>query len=176
MLTGPGNPRRSKMSAAPRWSHRDPVEGGNPFPVSDPRRARWEEATACARAALQRYDDELTGYAPVIYDPETYAHRWLDLATMRFDTWARRGLAAVDNTAAHRDYAAWLQIYVANWRGYVAETCPHVTADVRAELDSRLQTRAEHWVDEARFLLGNGCGNRHTSRRLRTGPAPAEPR
>ncbi|MYN66212.1 MAG: hypothetical protein F4X11_14470 [Acidobacteria bacterium] len=144
------------MSAAPRWSHRDPVEGGNPFPAGDLRHTRWEEATAHARAALRRYDDESAAASADAPTSESYAHRWLDLATMRFDTWARRGLAAVDNTLARREYAAWLKTYVANWRVYVAETCPHVAGDVRAELASRLQARAEHWVDEARHLLHNG--------------------
>ena len=88
-------------------------------------------------------------------DPSVYAIQWLDLATMRFDTWAQRGLAAVHNAAAQRDYAAWLLTYVANWRAYVADTCPHVASDVRTELASRLQARAEHWVDTARHLLGN---------------------
>lgn len=156
MPMGPGNPCRSEMSAAPRWSHRDPVEGGNPFPASDPRRARWDEATACARAALQRYDDELAAYAPIIHDPEIYAHRWLNLATMRFDTWARRGLAAVNDNQTRLQYASWLQTYVENWFQYVADTCPHVACDVRTELASRLRARAEHWIDEARHLLGNG--------------------
>ena len=142
------------MSAVPRWSHRDPVEGGNPFPAGDLRHTRWEEATARARAALGRYDDELS--AAVTLNPESYARRWLDLATMRFDTWARRGVAAVDGTAEQRDYAAWLQTYVANWFQYVADTCPHVACDVRTELASRLRARAEHWLDEARHLLGNG--------------------
>ena len=144
------------MMAVPRWSHRDPVERGNPFSVGDPRHARWEEATARARAALQRYDDEIAASEVVTSEPDVYARRWLDFATVRFDTWARRGLAAVDGTAAQWEYAAWLQAYAANWRVYVAETCPHVTGDVRSELASRLQARAEHWIDEARHLLGSG--------------------
>ena len=57
---------------------------------------------------------------------------------MRLDTWSRRGFAAVDNAAAQAEYAAWLETYVANWRTYVAETCPHVTPNIRNELDSRL--------------------------------------
>ena len=155
-VPAPSDSRPREISAVPRWSHRDPVEGGNPFPAGDLRHTRWEEATAHARAALQRYDDEIPASLSVTLSPVSYARRWLDLATMRFDAWAQRGLAAVDNTAAQRNYAAWLQTYVANWRAYTAETCPHVTGDVRAELASRLQARAEHWVDEARYLLGNG--------------------
>jgi len=143
------------MSAVPRWSHRDPVEGENPFSDGDPRRDRWNEATARSLAALERYDAELAARTLVSGDPSVYAPQWLDLATMRFDTWARRGLAAVDNTLARREYAAWLETYVANWRVYVAETCPHVAGDVRAELASRLQARAKYWVDEARRLLGD---------------------
>ena len=137
------------MSAVPRWSHRDPVEGGNPFPAGDLRHTRWEEATAGARAALQRYDKEIAASVSVRLTPESYGRRWLDLATMRFDTWARRGLAAVDGIAAQRDYAAWLQTYVANWCPYVADTCPHVARSIRNQLASRLQARAAYWVNRA---------------------------
>ena len=144
------------MSAVPRWSHRDPVEGGNPFPADDSRHQPWEEATARARAALQRYDTDLVAPELVTTEPAVYACQWLALATMRFDTWAQRGLAAVVDPATQREYAVWLDSYVANWRAYVAETCPHVTGDVQAELASRLEVRAEHRVDEARHLLGRG--------------------
>ena len=144
------------MSAVPRWSHRDPVEGGNPFPADDVRHARWEEATARARAVLQHYDADLAASELFTTEPDVYARRWLALATMRFDTWAQRGLASVDNPATQREYLVWLEAYVANWRAYVAETCPHVTGDVRAELAWRLQARAEHWLDRARLLLDKG--------------------
>ena len=137
------------MSAVPRWSHRDPVEGGNPFPAGALRHTRWEEATARARPALQRYDEEIAASVSVTLTPESYGRRWLDLATMRFDTWARRGLSAVDGIAAQQDYATWLRTYVTNWRAYVAETCPHVAPNVRNELDSRLTARAAHWINEA---------------------------
>lgn len=137
------------MSAVPRWSHRDPVEGGNPFPVGELCHMRWEEATARARAALQRYDADLSASEVATSEPDVYAHQWMDLAMVRFDTWARRGLAAVDGTAAQRDYARWLRTYVANWRVYVEETCPHVAASIRRELGSRLAARAAHWINGA---------------------------
>lgn len=140
------------MSAVPRWSHRDPVESGNPFPAGDPRHRRWEEATGRARAELLRYDDEIAASAAVIQDPTVYARRWMDLATMRFDTWARRGLAVVDGTAAQREYAEWIRTYALNWRTYVAETCPHVAEKIRGELALRLQTHARRWVAEASEL------------------------
>ena len=140
------------MSATPRWSHRDPVEGGNPFAAGAPRHARWDEATTHALATLQRYDTDLAART-LSGDPSVYARRWLDLATTRFDTWAQRGLAAVNGTAAHRDYEAWLQAYAANWRAYVADTCPHVAEDIRNELASRLTVRAAHWTNEARRLI-----------------------
>lgn len=140
------------MSAMPRWSHRDPVEGGNPFSAGDPRHTRWEEATARARAALRRYDDEIAASAAVTKDPTVYARRWMDLATKRFDTWARRGLAVVDGTAAQREYTEWLRTYALNWRMYVTETCPHVAEHIRKELALRLQARARHWVAEASEL------------------------
>ena len=137
------------MSAAPRWSHRDPVEGSNPFPAGDLRHTRWEEATAHAKAALQRYDDEIAASGADAPTSELYGRRWLDLATMRFDTWARRGLAAVDDAAGQREYAAWLETYVANWRAYATETCPHVAPNIRRELGLRLAARATHWTNEA---------------------------
>ena len=158
MPTAPGDSSPREISAVPRWSHRDPVEGGNPFPAGDPRRARWDKATAHALAALRHYDAELAAHTLVSDDPSVYARQWLDLATVRFDTWARRGIAAVDNSAAQRDYAAWLQIYVANWRAYVADTCPHVRAEVRGELVAHLVTRTAYWKDEARRLVSSARG------------------
>ena len=137
------------MSAVPRWSHRDPVEGGNPFVAGHPRRSLWAQATAAARAALARYDDALATSAPVTHDPQTYGRRLIELATMRFDTWARRGLAAVDGEASQGDYEAWLRTYVANWRAYIADTCPHAGAAVRDELHARIAARATHWTTEA---------------------------
>ena len=167
------------MSAVPRWSHRDPVEGGNPFPAGDLRHMRWEEATARALAILERYDADLAASDVVTSKPDIYARQWLDLATMRFDTWARRGLAAVDGTAAQRDYARWLRTYVENWRVYVAETCPHVAPSIRRELGSRLVARAEHRVDEARHLLGTELSQLAVTLRgdaAGAAPAPAGPR
>ena len=137
------------MSAVPRWSHRDPVEGGNPFATGDPRRAAWAEATAVARAALERHDDALAASDLVTPDPRNYGRRLIDLATARFDTWARRGLAAVDSDLASPNYEQWLKTYVANWRPYVAETCPHVGTTARDELHSRITARATHWTTEA---------------------------
>ena len=78
----------------------------------------------------------------------------IELATARFDTWARRGLAAVDCDARRREYEAWLDGYVVNWRAYVAETCPHVDAPERDELHARLTTRAMHWTTEALRAAG----------------------
>lgn len=158
------------MSAVPRWSHRDPVEGENPFSDGDPRRAQWDEATGRALAALERYDAELAARTLISGDPRAYAPQWLDLATMRFDTWARRGLAAVDNTLGRREYAAWLDTYVANWRVYVAETCPHVAPEVRDALVARLRMRAAHWTDEARRLVSSARGAPAAG--ARQGPRP----
>ena len=155
------------MSAVPRWSHRDPVEGGNPFPAGDPRCTRWDAATARARAALQRYDADLE---VVANEQDIYARRWLDLATMRFDTWAGRGLAAVNGTAAERDYAAWLQAYLANWRAYVAETCPHVRVEMRDRLAAHLAAHAAYWTNEARRLVSSARGAPAAA--ARPGPPP----
>ena len=142
----------------PRWSHRDPVEGGNPFPADDLRHTRWEEATTRARAALQRYDDEIAASVSDTSTSDSYARRWLDLATMRFDTWAQRGLRVVDSAVAQRVYAAWLLTYVANWRTYVEETCPHVGPAVHRELDERLRASAARWTDQARRVVSSARG------------------
>lgn len=142
------------MSAVPRWSHRDPVEGGNPLSPGDARHRRWAEATAQARAALQRHDDDLARSALVTSDPRIYGRQLIELATARFDTWARRGLAAIDCDTRRRDYEAWLRGYLANWRAYVAETCPHVGAAERDELHAHLVTRATHWTTEALRAAG----------------------
>ena len=137
------------MSAVPRWSHRDPVEGGNPFLPADPRHQRWAKATAAARGALAQYDDGLVTSARVTSDPRIYGRQLIELALTRFDTWARRGLASVDSDARQRDYEAWLRDYVANWQVYVAETCPHASASARDEIRARLAARATHWTSEA---------------------------
>lgn len=145
------------MSAVPRWSHRDPVEGGNPFEAGNPRQAAWREATAGARTALARHDDVLAASAQCTYDPQTYGRRLIELAVMRFDTWARRGLAVADGEDARDHYAAWLRTYVANWRAYVADTCPHVPVVVRDELDACLRRRAMHWTTQARPTFAHGA-------------------
>ena len=168
------------MSAVPRWSHRDPVEGDNPFEAGDPRHAAWREATADARAALARHDDALAAAAQCTYDPQTYGRRLIELAAMRFDTWAHRGLAVADGDDAASHYATWLRTYVANWRAYVADTCPHVPVVVRDELDACLRKRATHWETQARHSparrSGSGLGAPATSarRRPRAPSAPAD--
>ena len=139
----------TRLSAVPRWSHRDPVEGGNPYPAGDPRHGVWTRATAAARAALARHDDALAAI-PAMQEAQVYGQRVVGLATMRFDTWARRGLATVCGDDAQRDYGAWLRTYVANWRAYVADTCPHVAPAVRKELHACLRDRATHWATRAR--------------------------
>ena len=146
------------MSAVPRWSHRDPVEGGNPYRSGDVLHPRWEKATARALAALKHYDAKLAAHPLVDGDPSVYSAQWLDLATTRFDTWARRGLAAVHSAASQRNYAAWLLTYIANWRVYVADTCPHVAPAVRDALVSRLRVRAANWTDEAHRLVSSARG------------------
>ena len=138
----------TRLSAVPRWSHRDPVESGNPYAADDPRHGVWSRATAAARTALARHDDALAAI-PTTQEAQAYGEQLVRLATMRFDTWAQRGLATVDGDDARRDYGAWLQRYVANWRAYVADTCPHVTPAVREELHACLRDRATHWATRA---------------------------
>ncbi|MCY4027538.1 MAG: hypothetical protein OXH75_14665 [Acidobacteria bacterium] len=85
---------------------------------------------------------------PATQDAQAYGRNLVRLARMRFDTWARRGLATVDGDDARRNYEAWLRTYVANWREYVADTCPHVAPAVRDEIHACLRRRAKHWTKQ----------------------------
>ena len=140
-----------RLSAVPRWSHRDPVAGGNPFPPGDARHGTWDAATTDARRALLRFDADLEATAQVTLDPAIYRAQLLDLAVGRFNVWARRGRSVVSSDGALQNYEQWLAGYVANWLRYVAETCPRV--EVGDELRTRLRGRAAHWVAETRHIL-----------------------
>ena len=146
-----GLPGALRASALPRWSHRDPVEGGNPFSAGDPRHQAWGTATADAKLALLQFDAELEVTAQVTLDPALYRAQLLGLAVGRFDVWARRCGSVVSSRAGLGDYERWLVQYVANWLDYVAETCPRV--QVGDELRARLQGRAAHWATETRRRL-----------------------
>lgn len=147
MRTASGFPPLLRKSARPRWSHRDPVEGGNPFPTNYPQYASWEEATRIAQLALRRHDAHLYQTVATLLDPEHYRAQLLDLAVSRFDTWARRGRSVISDNDTWRDYTAWLHNYADNWLKYVAETCPHT--DVGDELRERLTARSTHWVADS---------------------------
>lgn len=135
-------------SAVPRWSHRDPVEGGNPFADGDPRREIWDAATRAARRALERCDAHVAATARVTLDPLVYRAQLIDLALRRFDTWAERALSVVSSDDELDDYRRWLDVYVENWLGYVADTCPRVeTGD---ELPSRLDAARRRWLGAGR--------------------------
>jgi hypothetical protein len=142
-----GFPAALRSSAVPRWSHRDPVEGGNPFAVDDSRHDAWHTATWAAKDALVRIDRQLDETEEAGPHPDPYSVRLVALAVSRFDVWARRAQSIVRSPAALRDYEVWLTSYVAHWVVYVAETCPR--ADVGSELRARLASRAQHWVAEA---------------------------
>ncbi len=140
-----------RSSATPRWSHRDPVEGGNPFPSTDARHHAWESATRTAIEALVRSDAEVEREARATTDPAVYRGWVIRLAEARFDVWARRGLSVVQDARARAEYVSWLVTYVDNWRRYVEETCPRVEAD--RDLRTRLTGCARHWEAEARRLV-----------------------
>ena len=145
-----------QRSAVPRWSHRDPVEGGNPFADGDPRREIWDAATHEAKRALERCDAHIAATARVTLDPVVYRAQLIDLALRRFDIWAERGLSVVSNDEALDDYWRWLDVYVGNWLGYVAETCPRVeTGD---ELPRRLTTARGRWLETARAAVAGAAG------------------
>lgn len=150
MTAAAGFPIALRSSAVPRWSHRDPVEGRNPFSGDDPRRPAWESATATAREALLSVDADVEREARTTTDPAIYREWVIGLAEARFDVWARRGLCVVHDADARSAYASWLATYVDNWLRYVRETCPQVEAD--PDLRTRLTGRARHWAAEARRL------------------------
>ena len=134
-------------SAAPRWSHRDPVEGGNPFPADDTRREPWDAATREARRALDRCDARIAATARVTLDPDIYRAQLIDLALRRFDIWAERALSVVSDEGELDDYRRWLDAYVRNWLDYVADTCPRV--DTGEELPRRLGAARKRWLEAA---------------------------
>lgn len=146
-------------SAVPRWSHRDPVEGGNPFPAGDPRREIWDAATREARRALERCDAHIAATARVTLDPVVYRAQLIDLALRRFDSWAERGLSVVSNDGDLDDYRRWLDVYVENWLDYVADTCPRV--DTGDELRRRLDDARKRWLEAGRSAAARaGAGRR----------------
>ena len=135
-------------SAVPRWSHRDPAEGGNPFVDGDPRREIWDAATREARRALERCDTHIAATARVTLDPVVYRAQLIDLALRRFDIWAERGLSVVSSQGELDDYRRWLDAYVGNWLDYVADTCPRV--DTGDELRRRLDDARRRWLEAGR--------------------------
>jgi hypothetical protein len=144
-------PATLRSSAVARWSHRDPVEGGNPFPPDDLRHEVWHDATRSAKDVLVRTDRDLDEAEKGGPHPDPYSTRVVALAVSRFDVWARRAQSIVRSPAALRDYEVWLTTYVANWLAYVADTCPRV--DVGDDLGAQLSSRAERWIAEARGAL-----------------------
>ena len=149
-------------SAVPRWSHRDPVEGGNPFAGGDPRREIWDAATHEARRALERCDAHIAANARVTLDPVVYRAQLIDLALRRFDTWAERGLSVVSSEGELDDYGRWLDVYVENWLGYVADTCPRV--ETGEELPNRLDAARGKWLEAARAAAAGAAAAQSTAR------------
>lgn len=155
-------PAALRSAAAARWSHRDPVEAGNPFPPADDRHQAWDAATRLALDALVRMDEELDAAERAGSHPDPYPVRLVSLAAARFDVWARRVLTIVQSPEALADYRAWLDLYVANWIAYVADTCPRVP--VADELRERLTSRARYWIGEAERMLGPADAPRRDGR------------
>lgn len=141
-------PLALRSAAAARWSHRDPVEAGNPFPPEDDRHQTWDAATRRAKDTLVRIDEQLDAAERMGPHAEPYPVRLVALAEARFDVWAERLSTVVQNPEALVDYEAWLATYIANWLVYVADTCPRIA--VADELRERLSSRARHWVRKAR--------------------------
>ena len=140
-----------RTAAQPRWSHRDPVGNDNPFPISNPHHDRWQRATDLAIDELRRHDERLNELNSTIINVASYRSQMIELAVTRFDTWACRGLATVDQQRYFECYASWLQGYVNSWLDYAADTCQHV--DVHDDLQARLTKRAMYWTAEAQTLV-----------------------
>lgn len=140
-----------QRSAVPRWSHRDPVESGNPFPAGDPRRGTWDAATREAKRALERCDAHIAATARVTLDPVVYRAQLIDLALRRFDIWSERALSVVSDGGELDDYRRWLDIYVESWLGYVADTCPRV--ETGEDLPRRLDAARDRWLEAARAAV-----------------------
>lgn len=155
-------PDALRSAAAARWSHRDPVESGNPFPPHDSRYEIWNAATLVARGALVQIDRDLDEFERAGPHPDPYPVRVVRLAEARFDVWAKRLLAVVCDAAALKDYEEWLTRYVGHWLVYVSDTCPRI--DVGAELRTRLAARADHWVEEASRVVHPPGDARHAPR------------
>ena len=105
------------------------------------------DATAVAQAALLEHDRQLAIEDAEGAEVADYPERVIELASARFDTWARRGVSAVDSADAVADYARWLSAYVDNWVGYARETCPRLT--IARTLRERLSQRATSWLADA---------------------------
>ena len=134
------------------------MESGNPFPEGDPRRIVWDAATGKARRALDRCDAHIAATARVTLDPVVYRAQLIDLALRRFDIWAERGLSVVSSEEALDDYRWWLDVYVGNWLGYVADTCPRVeTGD---QLPRRLEAARRRWLEAARAAAAGAAAAR----------------
>ena len=146
MSERPPLPDSLRSSAVPRWSHRDPVECGNPFEPDDDRHRAWHAATERARNALACIDAGLE-LEPLSQHPDPYTVRVVALAVARFDIWSQRGLAAVRSPPELRDYEQWLENYTENWLAYVADTCPQI--EVSTELRARLRARSRFWINDA---------------------------
>jgi hypothetical protein len=144
-------PETLTNSARPRWSHRDPIEGGNPFKLHSQSHATWSRATAIAKDRLRHHDDQLNKRLTHTDDIQEYQSELVSLATTRFDIWAERGLAVIDSQPLYNKYIAWLHTYATNWLAYVDDTCPRIS--VKKILETRLAIRTKHWTTVAQSQL-----------------------
>ena len=117
------------------------------FHPATPRAEAWKIATEIALHALRHHDRALGVEPQILHVPDRYSVRVQDLAVARFNIWAKRGLAAIDDKNALPEYGEWLETYVTNWLAYVTDTCPKL--DVRQSLHERLAERTVTWVDRA---------------------------
>lgn len=143
-------PELLRKSTVPRWSHRDPVECGNPFSPNDDRYPIWERATRLAKTTLVRIDEQFnTNRAQHL--PDEYPAQVVVLARWRFDVWSERTLSVVMTETAVEDYRHWLNDYADNWLNYVADTCPNI--DISHDMHAHLATQSKFWINKAKRRL-----------------------
>lgn len=145
-----GLPDLLRKSTVPRWSHRDPVECGNPFASTDDRHQIWARATCLAKTTLIQIDEQFNTN-PAQHLLDEYPAQVVVLARLRFDVWSERTLSVVMTETAVEDYRHWLNNYKDHWLHYVAETCPNI--NVRHDMRAHLTTQSKFWVNKAKQQL-----------------------
>jgi len=128
----------------------DPVEE-NPFPVTNPRHARWAEVTRIAEAKVFEINSHHLAL-PISTDEVEVAARMMALIVFKFDVWAERGMNVVWSDPEIRLFDQWLVNYANNWLALARDHPPPIVAldAFLGPLRMKLGSRVEHWKAEAR--------------------------